>query len=144
MNKSKNMPKLIVYRKNELVNMSDAYELYINDKKKAELQRGKKTTLKLKSDFLKLRAQMSGGYTSEEVNIKAKPGDTVRLKVSGFRFQQYILPFFAISIPFWVLLRESGVVSGWLILPVVVPVAAYAFYFYVLRRDRSLRIEVMD
>jgi hypothetical protein len=144
MKKSKTMPKLIVYREKEWVNMAEAYELYVNNEKMAELVRGNKKVIKLKNDEVILCARMPGGYASDELNIKAKKGQTVKLKVSGFKFQKFILPYFGFSIPVYALLREMDILPVWVVIALLIPAGAYAFYYYVLRPDRSLRIEVLN
>lgn len=144
MKKSKTMPKLIVYREKEWVNMAEAYELYINNQKMAELVRGNKKVIKLKDEKLSLCAKMQGGYASDEIQINTKKGQTIKLKVSGFKFQKFILPYFGFSIPLYALLREMDILPVWMAVGLLLPVGIYAFYYYVLRPDRSLRIEVLN
>lgn len=144
MKKERTLSKIILSRKNEWVNMSEKYEVYVNNKKKAELDRGAASVVKVTKEKVRLLVKMDGGYTSEEIKINPSKGQDIKIKVSGFKFQEYILPYFAIVIPLFVLLRESHVVSPWMGIPLILPVAAYAFYYYVWRRDRSLRIEVLE
>lgn len=144
MKKEQTRSKIILSRNNEWVNMAEKYEVYINNKKKAELDRGAAQVVKTTKEKVSLLVKMDGGYTSEEIKIRPNMGDEIKIKVSGFKFQQYILPYFVVVIPLFVLLRESHLVSPWMGIPLILPVAAYAFYYYVWRRDRSLRIEIID
>lgn len=124
--------------------MAEKYEIYVNNKKRAELDRGAAQVVRVKKEKISLLVKMDGGYTSEEIKIRADMGEEIRVKVSGFKFQEYILPYFAVVIPLFVMLRESHIVSPLMGIPLILPAAVYAFYYYVWRRDRSLRIEILD
>ncbi len=142
MKKTAAMPKLVLYRKNEWVNLTEKYRIFVNNQEIAALERGKKKILKLEADQLQIHAEMAGGYASKPKTIKAEKGDTIEMHCSGFRFQALILPYFIVVISILSFLHENAGWSWLSGLPFIAPAAVYAFYFYVLYPERSLRLVV--
>lgn len=135
------MPKIIFKRKREWVNMSDVYTIFVNGKKKKKLARGGKEVLKVKRGKHKLRAAMDN-FGSPEISLKLKRGDTAEVYLSGFQFQEYILPYFGAAIPVFFILRGNELISPWWALPIFLPAGAYAAYHYFIRTDKYIRIGV--
>lgn len=135
------MPKIVFKRKKEWVNMSDMYTVFVNGKKRMKIPRGGKEVFKVKRGKHKLRAAMDN-FRSPEVTLKLKRGDTAQVTLSGFRFQQCILPYFGAAVPIFFILRGSGYISPWWAVLFFAPAGAYAAYYYFIRTDKYLRIEV--
>lgn len=137
------MPKIIIKRKYEWVNMSDAYTLFLNGKKKKNLRRGDKRVLKVKPGSHRIKLKMDS-FSSPEVELNIQKGETKIIETSGFLFQEYILPFYAISLPAFFVLKNSGLISAWLALPLFVPVTIYAAYHYFIKTGNYIRVSVKD
>ncbi len=135
------MPKIVFKRKKEWVNMSDMYTVFVNGKKRMKIPRGGKEIFKVKRGKHKLRAAMDN-FGSPEITVKLKRGDILQVTLSGFRFQEYILPYFGAAVPIFFILRGSGYISPWWAVLFFAPAGAYAAYYYFIKTDEYLRIEV--
>ncbi|MCA1753064.1 MAG: hypothetical protein LC670_15000 [Flavobacteriales bacterium] len=135
------MPKIILNRKKEWVNMSDVYTVYVNGKKKKKLPRGGKHVLKVKRGKHTLRAKMDQ-FGSKEITVKLKRGQTKKVVLSGFKFQEYIVPYFGITVPLFFILKNSGVITAWWALPLFLPVGLYALYHYFIKTDEYIRVDI--
>ena len=123
--------------------MSDVYTVYIDGKKKKKMPRGSKCVLKLKRGRHTLRAQMDQ-FTSKEITLELDRGQSKSVELSGFKFQEYILPYFAITIPLFFILRNLEIISFWWVLPLFVPVGSYALYHYFIKTDEYIRVNVEE
>lgn len=133
------MPKVVVKRSRELVNMSSNYVIYVDGKKKAQLANGKKVELTLKPGEHILEARVDN-YTSEPVKLEISKGEKLSLKIRSFRFNAWILPSIMVLIPTFYFFKSEYHLSSLLGLIVIVPVVAYAFYYHTIGRNKYLRI----
>ncbi len=132
------MPKVVLKRSRELVNMTSNYVIYVDGKKKAQLANGKKVELTLKPGEHILEARVDN-YTSEPVKLDISKGEKLSLKIRSFRFNTWILPLIMVLIPSFYFVKNEYEISSLLGLIFIVPVVVYAFYYHTIGRNKYLR-----
>lgn len=124
--------------------MHEPYTIYINGKKVKKLFRGQEFSKKIKKEKVRIQAKMNGGYSSPVLKTKLDKDARIQVEISGFRFQEFILPYFGISIPLFFFLRQQELVQTWLAIPLFLPVALYAFYHYFWKTDKYIQLDLKD
>ena len=130
------MPKLLILRSRETVNMASDYIVFIDGDEAGRLKRGKKLEIQVSKGKHVLEARMED-YSRQPFPISLQK-DTV-LKLGSFRFNSFILPSIGLLVPLFYFLRSEMGISAWWGVLCVSPVIGVAFYFHFLRRDLYLR-----
>lgn len=133
------MPKLILKRSRELVNMSSEYIIYVDGKKKARLANGKKVELKIKPGNHLIEAKVDN-YHSEPITLELEKGAQKELKIRSFKFNSWILPSIMVLVPLYYYLRTEFDIPSFYGFVVIGPIALYALYYHTIGRNKYLRL----